>query len=539
MLVMIRTNFKKIIFFFILFQGIVGSSGIVKAQNYDNPPPADLMINNPPVIGPPEEQQSPKTAPIVKIKEDPDGYSAGKPVILDVLDLKNIDILDVLKLISQKSALNIVAGQNVTGRITVYLKNMEVQEALKIIVDAYGWAFAKEGQVLKVMTAKDFETKYGYKFGETLQTRIVQLLFANVPDVLAVLNQVKSASGKIISDEKSNTLILMDSPSKLEEMDKIIKRIDVPVQTEVFDLSYAKAEDISKKIAEALTPSLGKMRFDERSNKVIVSDSPSKMSDIKRIIGAFDEKDKQVLIEAKIMQITLNDDNKLGVDWEAIVSNYQKLDFKSSFSVLGTNDKRGRLSIGTLSTDDYTALVEALQTVGRTNILSNPSVTTVNNKEAKILVGSTQPYVTSTTTTPASGPTTTAETVNFIEVGVKLYVTPTIHNDDYITMKIKPEVSSVVTTITTGNNNSIPVVETSQAETTVNIKNGVTIVIGGLIKDQKVKSVKKVPVLGDIPLLGFAFKSNTDTVDKTEIVIFLTPKIITGDVQENKENSAP
>jgi len=197
--------------------------------------------------------------------------------------------------------------------------------------------------------------------------------------------------------------------------------------------------------------------------------------------------------------------------------------------VLGSTSKAGRLSIGTVAKDNYSAMVEALDTVGATEILSNPRISALNNKEAKILVGSTEPYVTTTTTTPSSGPTTTAESINFIEVGVKLYVTPTIHKDDFITMKIRPEVSSVVGTIVTGNNNTIPVVETSEAETTVMVKNNVTIIIGGLIKEESIETKKQIPILGKIPLLGAVFRSTDNKKDKTEIVIFLTPQIISGD----------
>ena len=175
-----------------------------------------------------------------------------------------------------------------------------------------------------------------------------------------------------------------------------------------------------------------------------------------------------------------------------------------------------------------------MDTVGKTNILSNPRITVINNEEAKILVGSSEPYVTSETTTTASGPTTTAESVNFIEVGVKLFVTPTIHGDGYVTMKIKPEVSSRTGSITTSTNNEIPVVETSEAETTVMVKDGVTIVIGGLIKEQDIRTVKKVPLLGDLPFLGFAFRNENKSIEKTEIVIFLTPRIISGDIQSQE-----
>src|SRR5262249_8776654 len=120
---------------------------------------------------------------------------------------------------------------------------------------------------------------------------------------------------------------------------------------------------------------------------------------------------------------------------------------------------------------------------------------------------------------------------------VKLYVTPMIHKDRNITMKIKPEVSSVTSFVTTSNNNKIPVVDTSQAETRVMVKDGVTIVIGGLIKDEKVESINKIPVLGDLPLFGFAFRNKDNSIKKTELVIFLTPKIISGDVASERKPS--
>ncbi len=482
-----------------------------------------------------QPQQEISSPPIVSLQPLPADrlLLGGEKQVLDVLDLKNMDILDVLKLISQKSGLNIIAGQDVRGRITVFLKDIEVLDALKIIVESYGWAYVKDGSIFKVMTAAEYEAKYERKFGQDTETRIKQLLFAKASDVAIILNELKSRVGKIIAEDKSGTVILIDDPKKLDAMEGVIQKIDVPVQTEVFDLGYAKAEDISNKISEVLTPTIGSMKFDERSNKVVVSDTAQTLTKIRKIIEAFDEKDKQVLIEAKIVQITLNNEHKMGVDWEAIIRDYHSLDLTSSFDVLTSTDKSGRLSIGTVASDDYTALIEALDTVGTTNILSSPRITAINNKEAKILVGSTEPYVTTTTTTPSSGPTTTAESVNFIDVGVKLYVTPTIHDDGFVTMKIKPEVSSVTSNLTTSNNNTIPVVETSEAETTVMVKNGVSIVIGGLIKEEKIKSTRKVPFLGDIPVMGFAFRNQDDETTKTEIVIFLTPTIITGDVKKS------
>jgi MSHA type pilus biogenesis protein MshL len=471
------------------------------------------------------------------LSKNTDGSTEGSmdgPMIIDVLDLRNMDIIDVLKLISQKSGLNIVAGQNVQGKVTVFLKNVEVHEALKILVEANGWAYVQEEQIIHIMTDKEYEMKFGRRFGQILITRIIPLSFAKTANIVTVLNQMKSASGKVVADQNSGTLILTEEAHTLDMMEEVIRRIDVPVTTKVIVLNHAKPEDVSQKISEMLTPALGNIKFDDRTSRIIISDTAEKITAIEKVIEAFDQRAREVLIEAKIIQVTLSDEQKLGVDWEAMVNDYHSLHLMGNFDILNAADKSGKLSIGTLASDDYTVLVEALEEVGHTEILSSPRIMAVHNEEARILVGSTEPYVTTTVTTPASGPTTTAESVTFVEVGVKLYVTPTIHEDDFITMKIKPEVSSVTSNLTTSNNNTIPIIETSEAETTVIVKDKAAIVIGGLIKDEKITITKKVPLLGDIPLLGLAFRSKSDLTRKTEIVIFLTPRITAGDAADHQ-----
>lgn len=551
-------NPLKISFFSVIRFGLIAAVVLVirttSAQDADNAVVNEVLDNYENTVYPPQDSQlfNQETAPLESfpqeappIDEAPADTPPGEASIevtttptseiLDVLELKDMDIGDVLKLISKRSGLNIVAGNNVQGKVTIYLKDVEVREALRIILQSYDLAFEERGGIIRVMPAKEFELKYGYTFGANIQNRVVKISYASIPDVLLLLNQMKSLSGKIISDGKTNTLVLMDLPDKLDLMEDLITKIDVPIQTEVFELSYAKAKDIAEKLVEVVTPGVGRIKFDERSNKIVVTDAAVKIKEIEEIVLAFDVKQREVLMEAKIIQIILSDEYKMGVDWEAIVENYHNLDLVSDFDLLSSTEKRGKLSIGTIANDDYKVLLEALETVGVTNILSSPRITALNNEEAKILVGSTQPYVTTTTTTPASGPSTTSESVNFIDVGVKLFVTPTIHTDDFITMKIKPEVSSVTSQLTTSQNNTIPIVETSEAETTVTVKDGITIVIGGLMKEEKIDSIKKIPVLGDIPFLGIVFRNESDLVRKTELVIFLTPKIITGDVASNQE----
>lgn len=463
-----------------------------------------------------------------------EGSDISEDAVLDVLQLKDMNIMDVFNVISEKTGLNIIAGQGIAGQVTIFLKEVRLKDVLRIILEANNLAYSVQDGVVHVMPAAEYERRYGRVFGGDIRTKIRKMVHTDVSEILTLLNQIKSSTGKVISDTRSNTIVLMDSPVQIQFMEKLIDEVDVPVETKIFELSYAKAKDLAEKMDASILSKSGSVKFDEPTNKLIVTDTKQKIREIGRIIEAFDVKRQQVLIEAKIVQIILTDQQKLGVDWEAVVDKFNDMSIKSNFDILDPAGKSGSLSIGTLSEDNYEVLLEALDSQGDTNILSSPRITSVNGQEAKILVGSSEPYVTSTSTTPTSGPTTIAESVNFIEVGVKLYVTPQIHKDRFITMKLKPEVSSVTRTLKTGNNNTIPVVDTSEAETTVTVKDGVTIVIGGLIKEEAINSKNKVPVLGDIPVVGLAFQNSDELKRKTEIVVFLTPRIITGDVPEEE-----
>jgi general secretion pathway protein D len=185
-------------------------------------------------------------------------------------------------------------------------------------------------------------------------------------------------------------------------------------------------------------------------------------------------------------------------------------------------------TIGSLNpsgNNDYSAVIEALQTQGDTKILSAPRLAVVNNESAKILVGSKQVYVT-TTAVQGQSTTETAEAVNFVDVGVQLYVTPTIGVDGYISIKVRPEVSAVTENYTTSTGNKIPIVETSETETTVLLEDGATLVIGGLMKDETIKTANKIPWIGNIPFFGFFFRNTVSETRKTELVIFLTCRVM-------------
>jgi type II secretory pathway component GspD/PulD (secretin) len=217
----------------------------------------------------------------------------------------------------------------------------------------------------------------------------------------------------------------------------------------------------------------------------------------------------------------------MGVDWEVLFRKLSDLNVRQVFPVIPPLSLSSRLIIGSLAKDKFRAVVELLQTVGKTNILSTPQIAVVENEEAKILVGTREAYITSSIT-QTTGAATTAEQVTFVDVGLQLKVTPTINREGFVTMKIKPEVSSVARLLTTASGNQIPIIETSTAETTVMVKDGVTIVIAGLMKDETFTEERKLPILGDIPILGMAFRVRENRVSKTELIFFLTPSIISG-----------
>jgi MSHA type pilus biogenesis protein MshL len=447
------------------------------------------------------------------------------------LDIKGMDIVDVLKMLAQRSGMNIVIGKNVTGRVTMFLKDVDIMDAFEIILLANDSAYEKKGDIINIMTQRDYELLYGERYQDKKQAKVISLKYAKAADLSRALNQIKTNLGRVVADESSNTLALMDTPEKLKEMEDFIKSTDLPIQTRVFSLNYAQADKLQPKLLEAITKGVGAIRIDERTNKVVVTDFPEKLDEIAKIISAFDEKTPQVLINAQIIEIKPKDEFKMGVDWDYWLKNNLKL-----VSSMPTSGAVNKLSIGTAAkgttitqAGDYRGIVDLLRTIGDTQILSSPRIAALNNQEAKILIGTKEVYVSQTTSQSGTGTEVTADQVNFVDVGIKLYVTPTINRDGFITMKIRPEVSSVKTTYKYGTpQKEIPVVETSEAETMVMIKDGVTIIIGGLRKDKKANTVDKIPVLGDIPLLGFLFRRTSNSYEKTELVILLTPHILTG-----------
>jgi len=446
------------------------------------------------------------------------------------LDIKGMDVVDVLKMLANRSGLNIVVGKNVSGRVTLFLKDVDTWDAFIIILLANDLAYEEKGGIINVMTQREYEASNGRRFHDNKEVKIIQLQFAKAPTLSVALNQIRTTQGKVVADETSNTIVIIDTPEKIMEMEEFIANADLPLETRVFDLNYAQAEPLSKKIEAAVTKGAGAMRIDERTNKIVVTDYPSKIDEISKIIAAFDEKTPQVLIDAQLIQINPSDKLEMGMDWDYWLQKY--FDIKASLAINTANTLLVSTASGTPTQEgEFKAVIDILRTIGDVKILSSPRIMVLNNEEAKIHVGTKDAYITSTTSQAGTGTTVTSQSVNFVDTGIQLHVTPTISRDGFVKMNIKPEISESTRTDIKSEDTitQVPIVSTSEAETTVRVKDGVTIVIGGLRKDKREKTVKKIPILGDIPGLGFLFRSTSDNVTTTELVILLTPHIISGE----------
>jgi type II secretory pathway component GspD/PulD (secretin) len=185
-------------------------------------------------------------------------------------------------------------------------------------------------------------------------------------------------------------------------------------------------------------------------------------------------------------------------------------------------------SAGGLKVEEFQMKLNLSEQVSSTKVLANPTITVVNNQEAKIHIGDVLAYVT-TTTIGTGEDKEVNEEVHFLDVGVQLSVTPTINEDNFITMKIGPQISSQSGTLETPQGSEIPLVNSTKVETEVIARNGETIIIGGLRKDDIIRTEKSVPYLSDIPILGNLFSNDSNEEQNTEIVILLTPHIVNSD----------
>ena len=473
------------------------------------------------------------------------------------LDLRNIEVADALRFIAQKSGLNLAISKNVAGRVQLLLNNVPARDILDIILITNQLAYEKRGDIYYISTEAEFKDRFGRKFSDTRKVKVFRLKYAVPDQAFALFEVLKSEIGRLLVDPESGTVLVMDAQENIDRMQMALAGLEQKRNVKVFNLKYAKATDVETRLKTQLdNKKVGLISADERTNSVIIETLSARMEDIDNLVAALDQKTKEVLIDAKIVKVTINDDTHQEIKWEGLESKLTKYGqtfvgnhpfspvvragktFIDNFTTIAptANPAAGAKNVLTENlflglvdqTDAFEIMINFLNTLGETKVLSNPKLAVVNNQEAKIHVGQKQAYVTTTTTTGQTT-TTTAEAVTFVDVGIQLSVTPTINDDGFVSMKIKPEVSSVVDTLVTPSGNKIPIIDSSLAETSVMVKDGVSIIIGGLRRDEEANNRKKIPVLGDIPIIGGPFNSTTAQKIHTELLILITPHIVYGD----------
>jgi len=513
------------------------------------------------------QEQSPETEPKPAPPKLPLEQRFEQPISLD---LRNIDIIEALKYIAAKGNLNIVTTKDVAGRVNLTLENVPLKDVFDFMLRSNGLAYVKSGEVFHVMTEAEYKTVYGKNFFDIRKTEVFRLQYAVPEQAFSLLDALKSEVGRVLVDQESGNVLIMDTPERIVEIHKALVEFEKENVVEVFPLKYAKAKEVEEILKTRLDlKKVGTVKADERNNQLVVQTLPERMQEVSRLIKSLDRQTKEVVIDAKIIKVKLSNQQDSGIEWEGIFS----LASKNGLSYLGsypfsavqsataawrprnqvvqdmgdngvgsypfsgtTTSYSGSTKVtpgenihyGVISSDkDYDLLMKLLNTLGETKMLSNPKIVTVNNQEAKIHVGERQAYVTTTTTTGQTT-STISEEVTFVDVGIQLSVTPTINDDGYITMKVKPEVSSVSSVLITPTSNRIPIIDTSMAETTVMVKDGTTVIIAGLRKDEKMDSYEQFPFLSKIPLLKFFTRSGYTKTERTELLVLLTPHIISG-----------
>ncbi|MBI5748199.1 MAG: type IV pilus secretin PilQ [Nitrospinae bacterium] len=400
------------------------------------------------------------------------------------LDFQDADINNILRLIAEVSELNVITSENVKGKVTMRLINIPWDQAMDVILKTNQLDMIREGSIIRIAPA------------------------TKIAEERKAFNEAKKAAveSKVVEEE-------------VEEL-----------TTEIFSISYAKAGDLTKNL-EKLKSKRGDITIDERTNTLIVKDTRRKMAEMKSLIDKLDKRTPQVLIEARIVEVSRNFSKQLGIEWGGKFNLASDINFPNTVGITGSSvgtsavslpaaagsGSGGAISATLGSVTGATQLdvrLSALEATGKARILSTPKITTLDNKEAIIESGRSVPYP----TTSSAG-----TTVQFVDATISLTVKPQITPDNYVSMKI------VATKNEADFANQVqgtPSIIKKKATTEVLIKDGDTTVIGGLYKTTKTENIAGVPWFMKIPILGWLFKKQTDTDDGEELLIFITPKII-------------
>lgn len=509
----------------------------------------------------------------LSLKISPKERIAKKPLIETVtekplprnlvsLDFKDADIKVVIKAISELTGKNFVIDEKVRGKITIISPTKipldEVYRVLESILEVKGYTTVPAGKVIKVIPSreakgKSIETRVGREakrisLEDKIITQLIPLEYAASDQVRSLLTPLISPGGNLITYTPTNTIIITDVSSNIKRMMTIIEEIDrkpLPGKEmiHVYYLRNSTAADLAKVLAEMYAKMaarrVGKGKAlaieakptivaDKLTNSLIIIAAPTQYEELKKIIAKLDIPRQQVLVEALVAEISLEKFLNLGVEWasaDELRPGKTHQPFAATHFGMTPELLTGTLygmSLGMYKDKaiNIGALVNLYTTDADVNILSTPYLLVNNNQEAEIKVGKRVPMLTASRVTEVD---TVVKTYTYEDVGIVLRITPQINPEGFVTLKIHQEIQKVLAETI----HDAPVLAKRETDTTVTVRDGQTIVIGGLLREDKSIVERRVPGLGRIPVLGWLFKRKIEVTEKISLVIFITPHVVT------------
>lgn len=432
------------------------------------------------------------------------------------LNFQDIEVRAILQILADFTGMNIVVSDSVKGNLTLRLQNVPWDQALDIILRTKGLTMRQNGNVIFIAPTEevaareklDLESRKTVQELIPLRTEIIQVNYGKAKDMAELLKRkaasdkgtiesgILSPRGDVSVDERTNSLIVKDVPDKIVEVRELVTKLDVPTKQVMIDSRIVIASD---DFARDIGVRFGVSGVGVDGNNVgAVSGS---LAGTNTIIGSAAE---NLITTGQPFPVTIPGlAERVGVNFPAS-------------GALGGNPARLALSI--LGADYLVDLeLSALQQEGKGEVLSNPRVVTADLKKAKIVQGQEIPY----STVSDNGTET-----QFKEALLELEVTPQITPDDRVRMDLKVTKNARGIDVPQAGGGFVPSIDKREVETQVLVNNGETVVLGGVFEQNKIKGNQKVPLLGDIPLLGYLFQSNTNSTVKRELLIFVTPQIL-------------
>lgn len=417
------------------------------------------------------------------------------------LNFQNIDVRAVLQLLGDFTGLNIVASDTVQGNVTLRLKNVPWDQALDIILKAKGLGMRRNGDVVMIAPSDEIaareklelEARQQIEELAPLRTEFFQINYAKAGEIAELLkaekNSLLSKRGNVTIDGRTNTLMILDTPDKLDEIRLVISRLDVPVRQVLIESRIVIAnDDFSRNIGARF----GVTNAAKYGNSGMVATTGSALG-TNTMVNSGVSNIQSTGQPFPVATPQLND--RLNVNLPLL-------------------NPAGQIALAVLGSDYIVDLeLSAMQAEGRGEVVSSPRVVTANQKAAQIEQGVEIPYLQAT----SSGATSVA----FKKAVLSLNVTPQITPDDRVIMDLTVNKDSVGQIFA-----GVPSIDTREVNTQVLVNNGDTVVLGGIYEQTRSDQVDKVPLLGDIPLLGALFRQTRKVDDKAELLIFVTPKIL-------------